>query len=287
MERFNMDGQLVLTKYFNASKSRPVLHPAKRRKIETENNVAQKKLANSAEGKCQIEVEKNEVKHQKSESKVASGITRKVNRSKSKGRKSVNRKNFDKSMHSYVMSITTSAKDDHETQRSRKQLQPMLKNGLEPKRHAENRAKEPAGKGVSIPEEKCQKEENVSHLNESVDDWKRNTEDRIDSIKEPSVDVSSVKAIVNNKPRNGIKVNPWIAEQAKLVLASRGKQALEKSLQKKKDSATKKNDEVIVKDDNKCLSKGIPSLKNIKPTIEVPKLSKEATMKAEKISPSR
>ena len=241
-----MEAQTILTNYFTAGKSRQNSHPAKRRKVVADTNLKPCKSAKLRDEKCvSLSQEKLNLSPATTGTQMASSRAKQTSRSrtlKSKARsKDVQRKIVSEG----VISVATSLKDDHGGKRSRKQSQ--AKNGLVGSSTRE--IFELVKSSVNCHAEAKPSQTSPGKPQESATDLKKaegnqaevkNTSsvtNKLENINSGSNSAPKQTNIANGS-RAGLKQNPWIAEQAKLVLASRGRQALEKSLGKKKESGS-------------------------------------------------
>ena len=197
-----MNEQTIVTDYFTAAKCRQAFQPAKRRKIVADGGTLLQSGSKESFDASSLSV--------KGTPTTASSRTKQT-RTRSRARNSKNsttRRNIvAKKTSEGASSEVTSMVDDHDLDRPRKQSQKAnLTTIASPSQKAQNgelRSEKEAKEG-SDGQEPC-------------------PEDKM------PVD-SSAKPNVVAQQRSSLKIHPWISEQAKVVLASRGKRALEKSL---------------------------------------------------------
>ena len=241
MHVFKMEGQTMLTNYFTAGKSRQNSHPAKRRKVTADTGVIPSKSAKLNDAKCvSLSQEKLNLNAKASCTPTASSRVKQASRSRTVKRKTRRKDVQRKVVSEGVISVTTSLKDDHPAKRSRKASQ--VNNGLGSSAdifelvkssvngHAEAKPSQTgAVKGKASNTELSKAEASKAEVKiTSVTEKPESTNAGSNSVPKPTN--------ITSNPRAGLKQNPWIAEQAKLVLASRGKQALEKSLGRKRET---------------------------------------------------
>ena len=198
-----MNEQTIVTDYFTAAKSRQAFQPAKRRKIVADGGTLIQSGSKQPFDASSLSV--------KGTPTTASSRTKQT-RTRSRARNSKNsttRRNIvaKKGTSEGVSSEVTSMVDDHDLDRPRKQSQKVnLTTTASPSQKAQNgESSEKEAKEGSDGQEPC-------------------PEDKMPVN-------SSAKPNVVAQQRSGLKIHPWISEQAKVVLAtSRGKRALEKSL---------------------------------------------------------
>ena len=242
MHVFKMEGQTMLTNYFTAGKSRQNSHPAKRRKVIADTGVIPSKSAKLNDAKCvSLSQEKLNLNAKASCTPTASSRVKQASRSRTVKSKTRSKDVQRKVVSEGVISVATSLKDDHSGKRSRKASQ--VNNGLGSSSadifelvkssvngHAEAKPSQTgAVKGKASNTELSKAEASKAEVKiTSVTEKPESTNAGSNSVPKPTN--------ITSNPRAGLKQNPWIAEQAKLVLASRGKQALEKSLGRKKET---------------------------------------------------
>jgi hypothetical protein len=271
-----MESQTILTNYFTAAKSRQNSHPAKRRKVAAEIEVIPRKSAKLEDEKCvSLSQEKVPLSAAHVSRSTASSRTKQTNRSRTRNSKTRSKATQNKIVSESVVSVTTSLKDDHGVQRSRKQSQ--KNNTVEPSasKTIELASTTSTGSGEVKPSQTDLPEVKLTQTPE-----KTNTDSNSSSMK---------PANIASHSRTGLKIEPWIAEQAKLVLSSRGKQALEKSLGRKKATGSLgkmvKEDRVAAKETAKVeMSRSVGMI----PKVDVPRLNQgRTTSKSKSITDER
>lgn len=205
-----MNDQMIVTDYFTAAKSRQGFQAAKRRKIVADGGTL---LQNGSKEPFDVSflsasVDKPIFKGTPSAASSRTKQTRTTSRARNSKNRTTRRDTVaKKSMSEGVSSEVTSTVDDHDLDRPRKQSQKANLTTV-----ASQSQKAEIG-------ERSEKE-----AREGCDGQEPCPEDKM------SVD-SCTKPNVVAQQRSGLKIHPWISEQAKVVLAtSRGRRALEKSL---------------------------------------------------------
>ena len=275
-----MEGQTILTNYFTAAKSRQNTHPAKRRKVAADIDVLSSKSARLEGKKCESlsqEIADSNVAHvsdisTKSRTKQASRPRTRKSRTKGKALQT-------QVVSEGVVSEATSVKDDHEVKRSRKLAQ--VKNGFE--LPTTTKVKEvitspDTSRTADKPSQIVVKTSSTSlDVPKSSDPEPKIVPSLTQTLGETNSPSSSALKATNtaSQSKRDLKVNPWIAEQSKLVLASRGKQALQKSIGKKKTTGSMGK---MIKENEQDVMKPMPRVEkttslNAKPKVDVPRLS--------------
>lgn len=280
-----MEGQAILTNYFTAAKSRQNSHPAKRRKVVADGEVILSKSAKLGDEKCVSSLSQEKVGLNAARP-MASTRTKQASRSRIRYSKTKSKAAQNKIVSEGVVSVTTSLKDDHVVKRSRKRSQ--INNIFEPSasKIVELAISSATGHGEGKPSQIGPLEVRKSET--GPEEMKANkTEEKIppslsQTLENTNTDSNSApkRANIASQSRAGLKVNPWIAEQAKVVLSSRGKQALEKSLGRKKATGTLGK---LVKEEGRVVAKEMPKVEKsysvgVKPKVDVPRLSQGVTM---------
>ncbi|XP_028391948.1 uncharacterized protein LOC114516621 [Dendronephthya gigantea] len=228
-----MEGQTTLTSYFTAAKSRQNTNPAKRRKVVVDPEVIPAKARMLFAEKS---VSSNEEKLRLTQSdSPATGRIKQANRCRSRNGKTTRKSARNKIVSEGIVSVTTSSKDDHIEKRLRKQN--MVNNDPESSAKKVINGFVPHVGSQDALQAK-QSEAKITPQIPPQDSPNRAKPEFTQNSENVSTDVSKTAPKLENitsQPRKGLKANPWIAEQAKLVLSSRGKQALEKSLGRKKE----------------------------------------------------
>lgn len=282
-----MEGQAILTNYFTAAKSRQNSHPAKRRKVVADGEVILSKSAKLGDEKCvSLSQQKVGLNAEHASRPMASTRTKQASRSRIRYSKTKSKAAQNKIVSEGVVSVTTSLKDDHVLKRSRKRSQ--INNIFEPSasKIVELAISSATGHGEGKPSQIGPLEVRKSET--GPEEMKANkTEEKIppslsQTLENTNTDSNSApkRANIASQSRAGLKVNPWIAEQAKVVLSSRGKQALEKSLGRKKATGTLGK---LVKEEGRVVAKEMPKVEKsysvgVKPKVDVPRLSQGVTM---------
>ena len=235
-----MEGQTILTSFFTAAKSHQNTNPAKRRKVVADSEVIAAKARRLIAKKCVASNEKTLVFAPSVHSgSTASGRTKQANRCRTRNGKASRKSARNKIVSEGIVSITTSSKDDHGNKKSRKQN--VVNNDLESSAIKAIKCVSPRV-GSQKELEAKQSETKIAPQNLPQDRSSRPKPESTPSVGENSekfstdvLKTTSKPENITSQPRSGLKVNPWIAEQAKLVLSSRGKLALEKSLGREKE----------------------------------------------------
>ena len=228
----------MLTNYFTASKSRQNSHAAKRRKVMADVDVISSKSAKLGDDKCASLSQ--ETVSTRAPRCTASSRIKQASRSRTRSSKTRSKATQPKIVSEGVISVTTSLEDDHGGKKSRKQCR------------NNNNFESSTSKIIELASSTATASGEVNRSQTGPPDVKACNASRNEvkpseiksKIAPPAtqtpenanIDVSSVPqpANITSQSRSGLKLDPWIAEQAKVVLASRGRQALEKSLGRKK-----------------------------------------------------
>ena len=219
----------MLTNYFTASKSRQNSHAAKRRKVMADVDVISSKSAKLGDDKCASLSQ--ETVSTRAPRCTASSRIKQASRSRTRSSKTRSKATQPKIVSEGVISVTTSLEDDHGGKKSRKQCRNNNNFESSTNHHSKIDVKSsqtgpPDVKAGNANRNEVKPSEIKSKMAPPATQTPENANIDVSSVPQP--------ANITSQSRTGLKVDPWIAEQAKVVLASRGRQALEKSLGRKK-----------------------------------------------------
>ena len=230
---------MILTNYFTASKSRQNSHAAKRRKVMADIDVTSGKSAKLGDDKC-ASLSQETVATPRASRCAASSRIKQANRSRTRNSKTRSKAAQPKIVSEGVISVTTSLEDDHRGKKSRKQCRKNNNFESSASKIVELALSSATASGEVNPSQTGPpdvKAGNIRPIEVKPSEVKSNIAPPATQTPEnANIDLNSVPqpANITSRSRTGLKVDPWIAEQAKVVLASRGRQALEKSLGRKK-----------------------------------------------------
>lgn len=270
--------QATLTEFYSAKK-RPLegFHPAKRRKVVQEEpveislhgnrKIAPRRMKTRASAAKSIEISVKKTRKTAAENAQSSALDDFLDKV-TKGSSSEPEK---------LEIVVTSVKDDHESlaisfkeessSRRRKAVTKQEETGKSNKKKIEETVEDKERNAQKARPKRMSKKEAVSSHKTKLD-FKTKEQDAIESNPKPKEETNNEskkqsimvreKSPVKTSTSSGLKINPWIAEQANHVLLSRGQAALLLSQQKKsktKDISNVKSKQPKSKETANTLSK--------------------------------